>query len=226
MITVIDEHPDFLITLKPANVDFHDCDGEPGFMSRLSRQFGKPLWPVHRLDKPTSGLLLVATSAQACAALSAQFSERQVEKFYLALAHGRPKKKQGLIKGDMARSRRGSWKLLPTTTNPAITQFFSYGAGPGRRLYLLKPHTGKTHQLRVALKSLSAPIEGDSLYGGEPSTRLHLHAFQLGFEWEGQWRRYQQLPTEDFQAMVERFAPKEWQAPHQLLWPTVGKGTE
>ena len=64
----------------------------------------------------------------------------------------------------MAKSRRGMFKLMRTLHNPAITQFFSYSTGSKQRLYLLKPHSGKTHQLRVALNSIGASIFGDPLY--------------------------------------------------------------
>lgn len=72
----------------------------------------------------TSGLLLVARSADAAAALGQALAARQVEKFYLALSDRSPRKKQGWVIGDMERSRRASWKLLPTRQDPAVTQFF------------------------------------------------------------------------------------------------------
>jgi len=82
-------------------------------------------------------------------------------------------------------ARNGSWKLLRSVENPAVTQFFSFGLTPGLRLYLLKPHTGKTHQLRVALKSLGVPLLGDTRYGADKSDRAYLHAWQLAFELDG-----------------------------------------
>ena len=81
--------------------------------------------------------------------------------------------------GDMKNRRGGQRILLKTTENPAITQFFSSAAKPGTRGFIVKPHSGKTHQIRVALKSIGAPILGDTLYGGEASDRLYLHAWHL-----------------------------------------------
>ena len=100
----------------------------------------------------------------------------------------KPKKKQGLIIGDMQKARNGAWKLCPSKENPAITRFESVSCEPNLRLFILKPQTGKTHQLRVAMKSLGSPILGDALYGKntENIDRTYLHAARLQFEFKGQ----------------------------------------
>ena len=116
------------------------------------------LYSVHRLDKMTSGLLLLAKSPQIAAQLTALFTTHQIQKYYLAISDKKPKKKQGLIKGGMQKSRRGMWKLTKEKNNLAITQFFSYSLGNGKRLFVIKPHSGKTHQIRVALKSIGSAI--------------------------------------------------------------------
>ena len=97
------------------------------------------------------------------------------------MAQRKPKKKQGWIIGDMEKSRRGKYKLLRSKKKPAITQFFSYLLSPGLRLFILKPLSGKTHQLRVALVSLGTPISGDTHYGGNATDRAYLHAWHLEF---------------------------------------------
>ncbi len=220
---IVDHHPDFVVTHKPANWDFHDCDGNQGFYHWVQDQLGEELWPVHRLDKVTSGLLLFSRSKQACANIAELFAQNSVHKVYLAIAEGSPKKKQGQIRGDMARSRRGSWKLLRTQTNPAITQFQSLNLKPKVRVYWLKPSTGKTHQLRVALKSLGTPILGDELYGGAASDRVYLHAYQLGFEYQQTFFNWSLSPTlgelfltSSFQAVIEQFKPVEQAATKRL----------
>ena len=82
----------------------------------------------------------------------------------------------------MGKARNGSYRLLRTLDNPAITRFWSrLDTSFGERLFLLKPHTGKTHQLRVAMKSLGAPIFGDTRYGGDEADRTYLHAWALEF---------------------------------------------
>lgn len=207
---------DWLVIDKPAGTDFHSQSGQPGLMVELSEQLGCKVWPVHRLDKVTSGCLLVATSASAAAQLSEQFAARSVTKEYLAIAAGKPKKKQGWVKGDMAKSRNGCWKLVRGQNNPAVTQFTSTaitdpkveqaldssnqveqatatesGAVQNQskhplRLYHLMPKTGKTHQLRVMMKSIGVPIIGDQRYGGLSARRCYLHAYRLSFKWHGE----------------------------------------
>jgi tRNA pseudouridine32 synthase/23S rRNA pseudouridine746 synthase len=181
---------------KPSGASIHSEDGITGYIANAELQLKQKLWPVHRLDKVTSGILLVATSAEAAAHLSAQFAERTVCKYYLAVSARKPIKKQGWIKGDMEKARNGCWKLTRTLTNPAITQFVShFDESTNTRFYLLKPSTGKTHQLRVAMKSISAPIHGDTRYGGTEADRAYLHAYYLSFEMKGQRIEVSCLPS-------------------------------
>lgn len=154
--------------------------------------------PVHRLDKDTSGLWLVATTGDANARLSAAFQKREVQKAYLAVCANSLKKKQGKIIGDMEKSRRSQWRLLPSKINPAETQFYSESLQPGFRLLLVQPKTGKTHQIRVAMKACGAPLLGDSIYNKAKSaqqTRLYLHASYLAFNDLGKYYRFGHLPT-------------------------------
>lgn len=153
------------------------------------------LYPVHRLDQGTSGVLVLAKTEAANRQLSVEFQERRVRKFYLALTAKKTSKKQGWVRGDMEKSRSGSYRLCRTQDNPARTAFFSFAFEDGMRLVVLRPYTGKTHQLRVALKSLGAPIIGDSRYGGAASDRLYLHAWQLDFVFDGQPCSYKALPA-------------------------------
>lgn len=188
MFDILLTHTDFLLINKHPNVSVHKDDGDTMLLQEVAKQSGDAqLYLVHRLDKMTTGILLLARSAQAASELSKAFAERQVEKFYLALGSKKPKKKQGLISGDMERSRRASWKLLTSQTNPAVTQFFSLAAEPGERLFLCKPYTGKTHQIRVALKSIGSGIVGDPIYNaGNQADRGYLHAFALRFPYAGE----------------------------------------
>lgn len=152
----------------------------PGIVSLLKAQLGlSQLHLCHRLDTGTSGCLCLAKNESMAAEIGALFKTRAVSKYYLALSNSKPKKKQGTLIGDMKNRRGGQRILLKTTENPAITQFFSASSKPGVRGFVVKPHTGKTHQIRVALKSIGSPISGDTLYGGEKAERLNLHAWQL-----------------------------------------------
>jgi tRNA pseudouridine32 synthase/23S rRNA pseudouridine746 synthase len=212
---VIDKHP---------GCSFHHQGEETGLIESVRQQLGD-VWPVHRLDRMTSGLLLLARSPGIARQLSEQLALRQMDKLYLALSDQKPAKKQGLICGDMQKGRGGSWRLCSTREAPAMTRFFSTSLTPGIRLFFLKPLTGKTHQLRVALKSLGAPIMGDHRYHAAvtpAADRGYLHAWSLGFELDGERFSYTVTPArgewflrEEFQDLI---ALPQWQ-PHQLAWP-------
>ena len=182
--SILAEGPGFLVVDKGPGLDFHDRAGRPGLCTLAARELGVPVFPVHRLDKATSGILLLATERRTASGLAALFRERLVEKYYVALADSPPRKKQGLVQGDMVRSRRGTWKLTRSMERPARTRFLSRSAGPGLRLFVLRPLTGRTHQLRVAMKSLGSPILGDDLYHPRVPDwpdRMYLHAHTLRF---------------------------------------------
>lgn len=188
-LDIIYQTDDFIIIYKPCGLSVHKDQSEIGLTTLLAEQLGIPqVWLVHRLDKVTSGLLILALNAESTAEFFRLFSEHHIQKTYLALSNQKPQKKQGLIVGDMQKSRNGAWKLCQSKENPAITRFESVSCEPNLRLFILKPQTGKTHQLRVAMKSLGSPILGDTLYGKntENIDRTYLHAARLQFEFKGQ----------------------------------------
>ncbi len=158
------------------------------------------LYPVHRLDKMTSGLVIFALNKKTAQAFQVMFEMHLVQKFYLAISDKKPKKKQGWVIGDMLPARRGNWKLSKSKENPAKTQFISQSIEPGLRLYLVKPITGKTHQIRVALKSIGAPILGDVRYSDANEASLadrgYLHAFAIQFTLYNQFYQFMQPPEE------------------------------
>ncbi|MBW1895311.1 MAG: TIGR01621 family pseudouridine synthase [Deltaproteobacteria bacterium] len=186
MYRIINNHEDFLLINKSSGVIFHKGSETEGLLELLKKEAGiMELHAVHRLDKVTSGLLLFAKNIDTAKDISRQFRNRLVEKYYIALSDRKPRKKQGLIKGDMGKARRGAWKLLRTMNNPAVTQFFSCSAGNNMRLFIIRPRTGKTHQVRVALKSIGSPVLGDPLYHGKEEgleiDRTYLHSYALSF---------------------------------------------
>jgi len=188
-------HEHFVVLHKAPGVGMHDEDGVPGLVSLARDALGMMLYPVHRLDKVTSGLVLLARDTEANRELSMAFAERKVEKAYLAISDQKPLKKQGWVKGDMIKGRRGAWMLTRSQDNPAVTRFVSQPLEAGGRLFMVQPKTGKTHQIRVALKSLGAPILGDRLYAGTPADRVYLHAWRLSFPFAGQFHHYLCLPS-------------------------------
>ena len=186
MFEILLRHPDFVAINKPAGLCVHQDGAAESFTGRLAQQLGVArVWLLHRLDKPTGGVLLLALNPEAASVLAQQFAAHSMHKTYLALSSQKPAKKQGWVKGDMAKARRGAWKLLRTQHNPALTRFHSRSIAPGLRLFVLQPLSGKTHQLRVAMKSLGSPILGDTLYGGQAAERLFLHAWRLQFDYAG-----------------------------------------
>lgn len=228
MYDIIDEQRDFVIVYKKPDTSFHSETGEPGLFESVKQQGNYPtLFPVHRLDKITSGVLVMAKTPIANQILCKQFELRQIEKFYLAISQKKPVKKEGLIKGDMQPARRGAWMLTKQCNNPAVTQFFSKGIGDGRRLFIVRPSTGKTHQIRVALKSIGAPIAGDNLYADSNQQagidRSYLHAYSLAFTFEGRHYRYHCLPREGHWFLDElfMFAVTEYISPWDLHWPKL-----
>lgn len=197
-LAIVQTHPDWIIVNKPSGISMQQEQGQPDELSLLqltlatAQQYDinlQRLWPVHRLDKATSGLVIFAKSAEAAAQFGELFAHQKITKHYIALAQGKPKKKQGWVKGDMEKGRNGSWLLKRSLLAPAITYFNSCAIesvhGNAIRFYLVTPKTGKTHQIRVALKSLGCPILGDERYKGNPADRCYLHAFCLEFNWQG-----------------------------------------
>lgn len=190
------QHPDFIIINKPEGLSVHKDDAERGLTDIVARQLNvEQVWLVHRLDKITSGLLILALNKEAAARFYHLFEQHKIRKTYWALSDKKPKKKQGRIVGDMEKSRNGAWKLCYSKENPAITQFTSHSLEPPLRHFILQPKTGKTHQLRVAMKSLGSPILGDKLYAGTAADRGYLHAYQLEFEYENELICVQAMPT-------------------------------
>jgi tRNA pseudouridine32 synthase/23S rRNA pseudouridine746 synthase len=183
---IIEQHEGFCFVYKPIGWTVQRDEQAPSVLVWLSETLSQPCYPVHRLDKPTSGVLIVALTREANQQLSQAFASRAVTKTYLAISDQKPKKKQGWIKGDMGPSRRGQFKLLRSQDNPAATYFESESIAPGVRGFKLHPKTGKTHQLRVAMKSIGSPILGDKLYAGTPADRLYLHAWKLSFTYHEQ----------------------------------------
>ncbi|GAB6262148.1 TIGR01621 family pseudouridine synthase [Photobacterium sp. CCB-ST2H9] len=227
MFTLLHQTPDFLVICKHANVSVHKDDNDQPLLAEIAAATGDAqLYLIHRLDKMTSGILLLGRHADAASALSGSFARREVEKYYLAIGSKKPKKKQGTVMGDMSRSRRRSWKLETSRQNPAVTQFISTAAGEGRRLFLCKPYTGKTHQIRVALKSVGSGITGDDIYGHEASDRGYLHAYGLQFIYLGTTYRFLCPPEQGdlWQTTEVQSALQDWSSPWTLDWPSLPSG--
>lgn len=143
---------------------------------------------VHRLDKDTSGLLIIAKTLPALENLQTQFKNREVVKKYLALVHGKVEPAEGTINAPIERNpfNRKHFGIFPGGRE-AVTSYKSYKSYKTYTLLELTPRTGRTHQIRVHLKYINHPIVSDPIYGGRKNLqadqqfcpRLFLHATYL-----------------------------------------------
>jgi 23S rRNA pseudouridine1911/1915/1917 synthase len=161
-----------------------------------SRDRGEPLGSiagvgrpgiVHRLDKETSGLIVVAKTDAAQASLMRQFGERTIEKEYLALVRGTAPAPRGRVEAPIGRDPRDRQRMAVVAGGrESATEYEQIGQGSGYALLSLRPLTGRTHQIRAHLAYLGLPIAGDLRYGGGEGPgglrRQFLHASRLGLE--------------------------------------------
>jgi 23S rRNA pseudouridine1911/1915/1917 synthase len=206
-LDVVYEDRELLVLDKPAGTVVHPGHGcREGTVVHALLGRGTPLASlgapdrpgiVHRLDRGTSGLLVVAKTNEAHAALAAAFARREVRKRYTALVWGHPRPETGSIERRIARSRADRTRMaVATGGREASTSYRTLESLPGFALLSLAPRTGRTHQIRVHLQSIHHPVVGDERYGGRPwrgltrvdcrnavrdFRRLALHAAELGF---------------------------------------------
>lgn len=211
-LEIIYEDARMLAVNKPAGLVVHPGNGHPrhtlvhGVLAHLrttpDQVGGDAIRPgiVHRLDKDTSGVIVVAKDPEAHEELSRQFHDRETGKLYLAVIHGRLTPSRGELRGTIFRDPDNRKRF-------AFRQGEGDATGPGKyshssyvetrrwgnyALVALTPHTGRTHQLRVHLRSLGAPILGDPIYARRdarfPDVRLMLHAYRLRIRPPGQER--------------------------------------
>ncbi len=194
-VTVVYEDHDIVVVDKPAGLAVHPGPGHPSgtlvnaLLSRCPgiQGVGGALRPgiVHRLDKDTSGLMVVAKNDAAHHHLSESLKSRRVVKVYVALAEGLLADRDGVIDLPIGRHPRNRKKMAVVEGGKAArTRYRVIEDLPGRTLLELNLETGRTHQIRVHLAHLGHPLAGDAVYGrGDVSLgRQFLHASRLGFE--------------------------------------------
>jgi 23S rRNA pseudouridine1911/1915/1917 synthase len=193
---VVFEDPDLLVVDKPAGVVVHPAPGHASgtlaqALAGRGAAGGDPWRPgiVHRLDRDTSGLLVVAKSEPVHRALQELIRRREMRREYLALVAGRPDARSGTIDAPIGRDRRDRKAHSTSTDTPreAVTHFATEQALPRTTLLRVRLETGRTHQIRVHLAAIGHPVCGDAQYGGGPCgtrlglTRQFLHAAKLAF---------------------------------------------
>jgi 23S rRNA (cytosine1962-C5)-methyltransferase len=203
-ISILYRDADLVVIDKPIGVPTHAAEPSDPYpadavrivQAQLAAEAASPEVPYlgmhQRLDADTSGVLLFSARREANPALAAAFEGRDVRKVYLALVHGAPRQKTGVIDAPIVRLRGGShgaaarYGVAPSNdrqAQAAVTRYRVIGASPDRRHSLLEvtPETGRSHQIRVHLAHIGIPVVGDSLYGppAAPAPRLCLHAYQL-----------------------------------------------
>jgi 23S rRNA pseudouridine1911/1915/1917 synthase len=166
---------------------------------------------VHRLDKETSGCLVVAKNDEAHRGLSRQFAARTVEKVYLALVSGKLRKSAGTIEEKIARHpvHRQRMAAISSRGRAAKTEYRVVASGTEASLIECRLHSGRTHQIRVHLRHLGHPVLGDKLYApklAKDFPRQMLHAWKLGFEHPRmrRWNKFEAPLPDDFKEALQR----------------------
>jgi 23S rRNA pseudouridine1911/1915/1917 synthase len=219
-LRVVFENEDLLVIDKPAGLVVHPAPGHSGgtlvnavlaHAPDLSGVGGETRpGIVHRLDKETSGLIVVAKHDRAHHHLAAQLKDRRMDKRYVALVDGTPPSESGTIDAPIGRDPRRPRQMAAIASGrPAITHFRTLKRFAKHTLLECKPVTGRTHQIRVHLASIGCPVVADRVYGrhiaSAPLDRHFLHAARLTFTLpSGEERTFEApLPPELEQALTQ-----------------------
>lgn len=220
-LEVLFEDDDLIVINKPAGMVVHPGAGhrEHTLVNALLHHcpalsgIGGKERPgiVHRLDKDTSGCIVVAKNDKTHRELSAQFAARTVEKIYLALVAGKLRKSSGVIEEKIGRHPvdRQRMSVASSRGRSARTEYRIVRSGDGMSLVECKLHSGRTHQIRVHLHHLGHPVLGDKIYGPKLSknfSRQMLHAWKLGFlhPRTSEWRRFEAPLSDDFEQALAK----------------------
>lgn len=218
------------LVVKPAGMVVHPAPGNEkdtlvnGLLFALEGLSGiggvKRPGIVHRLDKDTSGLLLVAKNDEAHRALSAQLKARTMDKHYLAVVEGEMKEEKGAIDAPLGRSKRDRKKIaIDPEGRQALTEWHLLENLRGGALLDVRIITGRTHQIRVHMRSIHHPLVGDALYGPKnglkaPGLMLHAHTLSFDHPTTGERLTFTAPPPEAFTSAL-----KGWRLYPEAPWP-------
>jgi RluA family pseudouridine synthase len=216
-VFILREDGDLVIVNKPAGMPSQPTK-DPKLLD-ASRFFGrgKTLWPCHRLDKETSGVLVLAKSSKVAERVMDLFRSRDVKKEYLAIATGSPDQKawtERCYLSDII-DKTGKVEIVRAGGKASDTHFELLGSAKSLNLIKCFPHTGRTHQIRVHLEKARLPILGDKLYGVGLSNippgfesyavkRHFLHASSIAFVWNEELMEVTAKPTLEFKAVLDK----------------------
>jgi 23S rRNA pseudouridine1911/1915/1917 synthase len=217
-LKIIYEDDDLLVVDKPAGITVHPAPGHPehtlvnailAYFPHLA-DIGVSLRPgvVHRLDKDTSGVMLVAKNSAAQDYLARQFQSHSVTKAYLALVKGHLTPENGIIEADIGRDLRNRKKMAVVAHGrEARTEYRVVKYIGNYTLLEVMPETGRTHQIRVHLAAIGFPVVGDKVYGVKSPylARQFLHAARLGFKLPstGKYVEFESALPPDLQQALE-----------------------
>ncbi|HZW05103.1 MAG TPA: RluA family pseudouridine synthase [Anaerolineaceae bacterium] len=226
-LDIVFENQDLMVVNKPAGMVVHPAAGhDTGTLVHAAlahapemEGIGGELRPgvVHRLDKDTSGLILIAKNDRAHRWLQDQFRLRSVQKTYLALVDGAPPTPTGRIEAAIGRdpAQRKQMAVVPERKGrQAVTEYHTVQAFETHTLLEAYPHTGRTHQIRLHLAFVGAPIVGDRVYGRRkptlPIQRQFLHAARLTITLPGedQPRTFEAPLPADLQSVLDHLAER------------------
>jgi tRNA pseudouridine32 synthase/23S rRNA pseudouridine746 synthase len=184
---VLYKDQDVIVVDKPAGLAVHAGPNAPdhleAHLDALRFGWNKPPRLAHRLDRDTSGCLVLGRHDKALKRLGRLFAAGRVEKVYWAVVLGRPEGDHGRIDLPILKiTGRGGWRMVADPAGQAaVTEWRVLGSGDGLAWIECRPRTGRTHQIRVHLKALGCPVRGDSYYGPDPAPAmpLHLHSRAL-----------------------------------------------
>ncbi len=204
-IRILEQNRDFTLCIKPAGVVSEE--GEGSLPALLKEQTGVSVYPVHRLDRGTAGLMVYANNSATAAALSAAIREGNFTKEYMAVVRGAPDTEEGVLTDLLYHDRRKNKSFTVKKSRAGVKsasleyKLLGTAVRKGERLSLLriKLHTGRTHQIRVQFASRRLPLYGDGKYGGRTESEgIALWSYRIAFSLGGRAYDFEALPPESY----------------------------